>query len=143
MPWIIRLNWYDSLSARPFVMMVDDTRFASWQITQASTVLRAPPWNALISVLEPDVVPSAPWQALHLSLATITRRGDQRAAQRNVLEGVLHDGVDQRARHRFRPRIGRPLDLQLGLLDLAGVTTRAVPAATAVAVSGGNEICAV
>ena len=59
----------------PFVMTVDDIRFASWQTTQASTVLRAPPWKALASVFEPEVVPSAPWQTLHLSFETIARRG--------------------------------------------------------------------
>jgi hypothetical protein len=45
-------------------------RFTSWQTTQASTRLRAPPWKASDSVLAPDVVPSAPWQALHFSVAT-------------------------------------------------------------------------
>ncbi len=60
----------------PLVITVDDeTRFWSWQRTQASTVLRAPLWKAFASVFEPDVVPSAPWQTLHLSLDTTSRRG--------------------------------------------------------------------
>src|SRR3954468_8546502 len=75
MPWIIRLNWNDSFSARPLVMMVDDILFTSWQVTHASTMLRAPPWKALARVFEPEVVPSAPWQALHFSVATTVRRG--------------------------------------------------------------------
>ena len=57
------------------VMTVEDARFGSWQITQDSTVLRAPLWKALASVLEPDVAPREPWQTLHLSLETTARRG--------------------------------------------------------------------
>ena len=84
------------------------------------TVLRAPPWKALASVFEPDVVPSAPWQTLHLSLETTSRRGLQRAAEREVREGVLHDDVDVLGRRHRRPRVGVVhATSQLRLLDLA------------------------
>src|SRR5665647_3523985 len=56
-------------------MLPDEARFASWQVTQASTILRAPLWKALGSVFEPEVAPKAPWQTLHFSVATMVRRG--------------------------------------------------------------------
>ncbi len=97
MPWIMRLNWYDSCSDSPLVITVpEDDLLTSWQATQTCTVSRPPPWKALASVFEPEVLPSAPWQTLHLSLETMTRRGLQAAGERQLGGGVLHHHVRQR-----------------------------------------------
>ena len=78
MPWIMRLNWYDSFSEPwldPLVMTVEDTRFGVVADHAGFDGVARAAVEGLASVFEPEVVPSAPWQALHFSLETTTRRG--------------------------------------------------------------------
>ena len=119
-------------------MMVEDTRFWSWQITQASTVLRAPPWNASASVFEPEVVPSAPWQTLHLSLDTTCRRGinapDNATSAFVCCTTTLTSTVGDTGGRGS----SELLTSSFGSLTWPMPTTRAVPCATAVAESAGS-----
>ena len=137
MPWIIRLNWYDSLSTSPLVVTVDETRFGSWHRTQASTVLRAPPWKASASVFDPDVVPSAPWQALHLSLLTMVRRGSKVPVSASSLELCCTTVLTSTRGTTSGRGSAALMTSSLGSLIWPMLSTRAVPCSTAVALSSG------
>ena len=106
-------------------------------------MLRAPPWKALASVFEPDVVPSAPWQTLHLSFDTTSRRGFSAP----LIAKSLNVCCTTTLTYSVGDTGGRGSVAQatssFGSSTWPMPTMRAVPAATAVAVSAGSVMSTV